>query len=622
MRRGSQTITACLESTTTSPPTRARMRLPVGWERSSGRAANRWWARSSAISRRSTFGQPGRKRRCDGGVDGAIPYPWGVDRSSPTPSRRSTRRRRRCCCGPGSAVATARRRGSVAADPALTTSSPTGRAETGPEHDHTVVVDVDGLEPATTLLVPLRRRRRRVAGRADPHAAGRAGRPVPHRHGLLRPLRRGAARRVPGARRARGRPRRCTSATTSTRRPAPDGHRRARPAPRRRHASTTTAGAWPRCAPIPTPRRCTCATRWSAIWDDHDFCDNAWRDGAKRHDPDRARPVVRSGRRPRRGPARSGCRRAAATRRRSARDVAVAGHRRPRRAGPARHPARSAATARPATTARQAARRPRPLAARRRAARLAGRAPRRRDPAVVDRGQRRRGQRARAALAAAAALDRAAGAERLRRSSTAGSCTTTSGTATRPSATGSSTGCATGPTPAGARAAVRRRALVVGVRRPDRPSARWRRSRSSSRRRRCHRRRWAGPSTRGCGGCSTGRPIAWTTSCGPTSPTAATRSSRSRRTRCSSRVVVRPPLRRRSGGAGRAGRRLHDPGPGLAAAPRRRVERAVAEPSRPGLPAGLPPRPADLPTIRRHRRVRIATKAIGRRWRPLPPRSA
>jgi len=33
------------------------------------------------------------------------------------------------------------------------------------------------------------------------------------------------------------------------------------------------------------------------------------------------------------------------------------------------------------------------------------------------------------------------------------------------------------------------------------------------------------------------------------------------------------------------------------------------EPSRPGLPGGLPPRPTDLSTIRRHRRVRIAAKA-------------
>ena len=180
---------------------------------------------------------------------------------------------------------------------------------------------------------------------------------------------------------------------------------------------------------------------------------------------------------------------------------------------------------------RPAARRPGPLAARRRAAGVAGRPPRRRDPPVVDRGQRRGGQRAGARLAPAAALDGPAGAERVRhprRSRHArrpvGRLSRRARLADRPHARAGRCRRAHGP-------AVRRRPLVVGVRRADRPGDRSTRWRSSSRRRPCRRRRWAGPATRGCGGCSTGRPIAWTTSCGATSPTGATPSSRSRRRR-------------------------------------------------------------------------------------------
>ena len=80
-----------------------------------------------------------------------------------------------------------------------------------------------------------------------------------------------------------------TSATTSTRTTAttgPDRTTRRTPPPR----STTTGAASPRSGPTPTPRRCTCATRWSPIWDDHDLADNAWRDGAKDHDPDEHGP--------------------------------------------------------------------------------------------------------------------------------------------------------------------------------------------------------------------------------------------------------------------------------------------------------------------------------------------
>ena len=188
------------------------------------------------------------------------------------------------------------------------------------------------------LLVPLLDRGRALACRADPDAAGRTGRSVPHRHGVLRPLRRGAARGLPGAGRAGGRPR------AAPRRLHLRGGRRARPsatraAARRRDARRLPAAPGPgacrprRPGPAPAPPDGGDLGRPRLLRQRVARRGQAPRSVA-------ARPVGRSRRRRRRGPARSGCRYAAATATGRLADVAVAGHRRCRRAGPARHPPR------------------------------------------------------------------------------------------------------------------------------------------------------------------------------------------------------------------------------------------------------------------------------------------
>ena len=175
------------------------------------------------------------------------------------------------------------------------------------------------------------------------------------------------------------------------------------------------------------------------IWDDHDLADNAWRDGAKHHDPAehgpwaarvaaaaRARQEWLPARLPRSSTIRSP---------RGGRwpigdlaellllDTRLAG---PRPAGRRRRVARP--------------RRSGPLAARRRAAALAGRAAGRRQPAVGGDRQRRRGQRARAPAGRARCGGSTRSSRTATRSSTAGCSTTTSGTATPPSEPGSPSG--------------------------------------------------------------------------------------------------------------------------------------------------------------------------------------
>ena len=162
---------------------------------------------------------------------------------------------------------------------------------------------------------------------------------VPHRHGVLRPVFRGAARRLPGAGRAGSRPR------AAPRRLHLRGRRREGPARRTTrphdgdHARTTTGGGSPSCASDPDAQALHLRHPMIAIWDDHDLSDNAWREGAKHHDPGTARAVGRAGRRRGRRPP-GVVAGPAARRRRPEGHVALDRHRRPRRAGAARHEAR------------------------------------------------------------------------------------------------------------------------------------------------------------------------------------------------------------------------------------------------------------------------------------------
>ena len=138
------------------------------------------------------------------------------------------------------------------------------------------------------LLVPLHGGRGALAGRTHPHVARRPGRVLPHRHGVLRPVLRGAARRLPGARRAGGRPR------AAPRRLHLRGRRREGPAHHDPpHTAITQDDYRRRLAQVrsdPDAQALHLRHPMVAIWDDHDLSDNAWRDGAKHHDPTRHGP--------------------------------------------------------------------------------------------------------------------------------------------------------------------------------------------------------------------------------------------------------------------------------------------------------------------------------------------
>ena len=224
--------------------------------------------------------------------------PSSERRSSPTRSRPSSRRRRASCCGPGSAPTRPTPSGLVAADPELTDDRRhrVGRDDGGPGPHRRRRRRRAGA--GDVLLVPLLGRRRGLAGRPDTHAPCGTGRLVPDRDGLLRPLRDRAARRVPGAGRARGRPR------PAPRRLPLRGRRARRPpaTTTRPHAAVTQDDYRRRLAQFradPDLQALHLRHPMIAIWDDHDLADNAWREGAKRHDPGSATVRGRCGSPPR-----------------------------------------------------------------------------------------------------------------------------------------------------------------------------------------------------------------------------------------------------------------------------------------------------------------------------------
>ena len=287
---------------------------------------------------------------------------------------------------------------------------------------------------------------------------------LPHRHRVLRPLLDRAARRLPGRSPSGRSTSSCTSATTSTRTPATTGPRPHDPP----HTAITLDDYRRRLAQVradPDAQALHLRHPMVAIWDDHDLATTPGGTGAKHHDPAEHGPwpvrVAAAAARPP-GVAAGPAARPGATRwSRGGRwpigdlaelvllDTRLVG--RDRQAGddegpPLDDPARSLLGDEQRAWLRE---------------RL-----RRRDPAVGDRGQRRGRQRDRAAVAAPAALDERGCCRTATPCSTAGSCTTTSGTATPPSAhrlVGWMRGAGRGRRAHGA--AVGRRPLVVGVRR-------------------------------------------------------------------------------------------------------------------------------------------------------------
>ena len=258
-------------------------------------------------------------------------------RCSPTGSGRSTRPRTTCCCGPGSATGSPKRTSSWRGTRAARRRPPLV-APDGPRcgrHDHR---RRGRARAGHVLLVPVRGGRRAVPGGAHPHAAGPGASTVPARPRRAAPATRSPRSACTGPWPSARSTSWCTSATTSTRTPGTRGRApTSRPTPR-----VTLDDYRRRIAQIradPDTQALHQRHPVTTIWDDHDLSDNAWRTGAKHHDPERARSVGCPGAGRRAGPARVVARPLGRPVR-SARHLAFAGGRRPRRAGPPRHPLR------------------------------------------------------------------------------------------------------------------------------------------------------------------------------------------------------------------------------------------------------------------------------------------
>ena len=90
MRRGSQTISAVVESTTGSPSTKARMRFAVGWMRSSGKRGEEVLGE---VERHADFGtRPGRSSRFGHDASAARALSAELSRRGTRASRRTRRR--------------------------------------------------------------------------------------------------------------------------------------------------------------------------------------------------------------------------------------------------------------------------------------------------------------------------------------------------------------------------------------------------------------------------------------------------------------------------------------------------------------------------------------------------
>lgn len=176
----------------------------------------------------------------------------------------------------------------VAADPQLTRVVATGTVTTGPERDFTVVVDVDGLVPATTYWY-----RFSAGDRQSP--VGRT-RTLPD--GPVERFRIGTACCAHYAEAPLGVYRALAEREVDLVLHLGDyiyedaglhGHRRHQPP----HEAVTIDDYRRRLAQLradPDTQSLHLRHPMTTVWDDHDFCDNAWRDGAKRHDPSRDGP--------------------------------------------------------------------------------------------------------------------------------------------------------------------------------------------------------------------------------------------------------------------------------------------------------------------------------------------
>jgi alkaline phosphatase D len=177
----------------------------------------------------------------------------------------------------------------VASDPKLSRVVSRGEGGTGPERDFTLVVDVDGLEPATTYWYrfragghdsPVGRTRTLPAGQVERFRIAT----VSCAHFAEAPLgvyRAVAEREVDLV---------VHLGDYIYEEAAARRHHRAHEPPRE---TVTLEDYRRRIGQIrtdPDAQALHLRHPMAVVWDDHDFCDNAWRDGAKKHDPARHGP--------------------------------------------------------------------------------------------------------------------------------------------------------------------------------------------------------------------------------------------------------------------------------------------------------------------------------------------
>ena len=211
-------------------------------------------------------------------------FPQAVASFEPT----STRRAR---SGPASPAARPRPSWAIAAGPVDGRRRRAGRGRPRrPIVDHTITVSTStGLEPATTYWYRFEAERRALARRADPDpprpTARRPSASPPCAAPTTRSRRSASTAPSPSARSTS-----CsTSATTSTR---TTGRAAAAGTTRRtwRRRSTTTGAASPRCGPIPTRRRSTCAIPWSRSGTTTTWRTTPGATAPRHHDPDEHGP--------------------------------------------------------------------------------------------------------------------------------------------------------------------------------------------------------------------------------------------------------------------------------------------------------------------------------------------
>jgi alkaline phosphatase D len=176
----------------------------------------------------------------------------------------------------------------VARDPDLSDVVARGEASTGPDRDGTVVVDVAGLEPATSYWYrfvaggqesPVGRTRTLPEGRVERFRLGTVccAHYAEAPFGVYRAL---AEREVDLV---------LHLGDYFYEEAAPHGHRPHDPP----HDAVTLDDYRRRLAQVradPDTLALHLRHPTVVIWDDHDVCDNTWRDGAKRHDPARHGP--------------------------------------------------------------------------------------------------------------------------------------------------------------------------------------------------------------------------------------------------------------------------------------------------------------------------------------------